>query len=448
MPEQLGHYRILKKIGEGGMGEVFCAEDVKLGRNVALKILPAKFAEDAKRLRRFLREARLASTLSHPNVTHIYEVGEEKGLHYIAMEYVEGDTLQEKIRNSPLDHATLVSIAIQIAEALETAHAAGIVHRDVKPANIMLNAKNHVKILDFGLAKQDWTGHPEIDQLSTEAYTQAGTLLGTVQYMSPEQALGKQVDHRSDIFSFGTVLYEMATGKRAFHGPNATATIAQILATEPPNANQINPRLDDTINRIIQKCMRKDPKARYQNVSDLIDDLKRGRIDEQIEAQGVRAGLRPAPTGISDETDREYTLSRSLARAFFVGLQLMYLVFYFCALKWNDAMELSMADLLGARAASYLAIAYVLTAILGIAIRLHMLFLVLWDHVSTGVQFRKVFPLIFALDAFWAFAPFGLLRRVSGILLMATVPPLVFSPFSQRTLIRTAYDLYSNKRTL
>ena len=446
MAEQLGHYRILKKIGEGGMGEVFCAEDVKLGRNVALKVLPAKFAEDAKRLRRFLREARLASTLSHPNVTHIYEVGEEKGLHYIAMEYVEGETLQERIKNTPLDQATMLNIAIQIAEALETAHAAGIVHRDVKPANIMLNSKNHVKILDFGLAKQDWTGHPEIDQLSTEAYTQDGTLLGTVQYMSPEQALGKRVDHRSDIFSFGTVLYEMATGKRAFHAPNATATIAQILATQPPVATQINPRLDQFMNRLIEKCMRKDPKERYQTVSDLIIDLKTGRGGAQPATQKGRPGLRPAPTNTGDDADREYRLPRGLARVFFAGLQLMYLAFYFCALKWNDSMEVSLSDLLGTQAASYLAVAYILTAILGIAIRLHMLFLVLWDHVSTGVQFRKVFPLIFALDAFWSFAPFGLLRRVSGILLMASVPPLVFSPFSQRTLIRSAYDLYSNKR--
>jgi predicted Ser/Thr protein kinase len=433
MAERIGHYRILKKIGEGGMGEVYCAEDLKLGRNVALKLLPEKLAEDSKRLRRFLREARLASTLSHPNITHIYEVGEENGKHFIAMEYVGGETLQEKIKSGPLDNPTLRQIALQIGEALQTAHAKGIVHRDVKPANIMVNAENHVKILDFGLAKQNLAERQNVDLLSTEAYTQTGTLLGTVHYMSPEQALGKDVDARSDIFSFGAVLYEMATGKRAFHGPNATATIAQILATQPASAIQLNPRLHDSINAIIEKCMRKDPNQRYQNVLEILRDF---RVQD----------LRVEPTQGPVSAEREYALSRNVARALFIAVQIMYLVFYISALKWNHGMELSLADLLGNQAASYLSVTFIITAILGIALRLHLSFLVLWDHVSAGVQFRKVFPFLFALDAFWAFAPFGLLRRVSGILLLACVPPLVFSPFSQRTLIRGAYDLQTPRR--
>ena len=432
--QQLGHYRIVKKIGEGGMGEVFCAQDIKLGRNVALKILPAQFAEDAKRLGRFLREARLASTLSHPNVTHIYEIGEENGVHFIAMEYVEGQTLQDRMKNGPLENSILIKIATQICEALAMAHDAGIVHRDVKPANIMLNQANQVKILDFGLAKQEWSERANVDDLSTEANTQTGTILGTVSYMSPEQALAKKVDQRSDIFSFGSVLYEMATGKRAFQGPNVTATIAQILATQPQPANQINPRLAEPINRVIEKCLRKDPEQRYQSMKDLAADI-----------HSVREGTK-SDTSYVYETEKEYSLPRGLARTFFVALQLMYLTFYICALKWNDAMELSLAELLAPATASYLTMAFILTAILGMAIRLHLMFLVLWDHVSAGVQFRKVFPVILILDAFWAFAPFGLLRKVSGVLLMACVPPLVFSPFSQRTLIRTAYDLYANRR--
>lgn len=433
MPEQIGHYRILKKLGEGGMGEVFCAQDLKLGRNVALKILPAKLAEDTKRLRRFLREARMASTLSHPNVTHIYEVGEENGIHFIAMEYVEGETLQEKIREGPAENSAILTIALQIAEALHSAHQAGIVHRDIKPANIMLGSQDHVKILDFGLAKQDWSGRADVDQLSTDAFTQAGTLLGTVQYMSPEQALGKEVDQRSDIFSFGVVLYEMATGRRPFNGTNITATIAQILTVQPEAADALNPKLLASINQIIEKCLRKDPNARYQKAKDLIRDLNFVR-------QGAQVSL------ISDHTEKEYSLSRGLARTLFIALQFMYLVFYLCALRWSDAMESSFATLLGAPAASYLAVGFILTAVLGIAIRLHMLFLVMWDHISSGVQFRKVFPLIFALDSFWAIAPFGLLNKVPGIFLMACVPPLVFSPFSQRTLIRAAYDLQTSRR--
>lgn len=433
MPEQLGHYRVLKKLGEGGMGEVFCAEDLKLGRNVALKILPSAFAEDAKRLGRFLREARVASTLNHPNVTQIYEVGEENGLHYIVMEYVEGVTLQEKLKEGALDESALLHVALQVGEALLSAHTAGIVHRDVKPANIMLNSRDQVKILDFGLAKQNWAGRPDIDHISTEAYTQAGTLLGTVYYMSPEQALGKDVDQRSDIFSFGAVLYEMATGKRAFDGPNATATIAQILASQPQPPVRINPKMSEALSRMIERCLRKDPKERYQGVEDLLADLKSVSRSGELEATAYYS-------------EKEYSMSRGLARSFFVTLQCMYLVFYIAALRWNDAMEVSFGDLLGTTAAAYLSVAYIITAILGIALRLHLMFLVTWDHVSTGVQFRKVFPLIFALDALWAFAPFGLLRKVSGILLLACVPPLAFSPFSQRTLIRTAYDLYRNRR--
>jgi hypothetical protein len=283
------------------------------------------------------------------------------------------------------------------------------------------------------LAKQHWAGRADIDHISTEAHTQAGTLLGTVYYMSPEQALGKDVDQRSDIFSFGTVLYEMATGKRAFDGPNATATIAQILASQPQSPVRLNPKMSEAMSRIIERCLRKDPKERYQDVQDLLADLKSVSRSGELEATAYYG-------------DKEYSMSRGLARSFFVALQCMYLVFYISALKWNDAMEVSFGDLLGSTAAAYLSVTYIITGILGIALRLHLIFLVTWDHVSTGVQFRKVFPLIFALDALWAFAPFGLLRKVSGILLLACVPPLAFSPFSQRTLIRTAYDLYRNRR--
>ena len=433
MPEQIGHYRILQRIGEGGMGEVFCAEDMKLGRNVALKVLPSEFAEDSKRLGRFQREARLASNLNHPNVTHIYEVGEENGIHYIAMEYVEGITLQEKLKNGPLPYSELLRIALQVAEGLQTAHEAGIVHRDVKPANIMMNSKDQVKILDFGLAKQDWSGRPDIDHISTEAYTQAGTLLGTVYYMSPEQALGKEVDQRSDIFSFGAVLYEMATGRRPFEGPNVTATIAQILATQPPAPVRVNPQLNEGLSHIIERCLRKNRDERYPSVDDLLRDLR-----SIHSTGGMQTWNYPA--------EKEYSMSRRIARALFIALQCMYLAFYIAGLKWNDAMEASLADLLGTTAATYLSVAYICSAILGMALRLHMIFLVLWDHVSAGVQFRKVFPMLFALDALWAFAPFGLLRKVSGYLLLACIPPLAFSPFSQRTLIRSAYDLYSNRR--
>jgi predicted Ser/Thr protein kinase len=435
MIEQISHYRILKKIGEGGMGEVFCAQDTKLGRTVALKILPAELAEDSKRLQRFLREARVASTLSHPNVTHIYEVGEDQGIHFISMEYVEGETLQEKMRQGQMDSDAILRIAFQMAEALQTAHSLGIVDRDIKPANVMLDAKNNVKILDFGLAKQDWVVRPDIDQLSTEAHTQVGTLLGTVQYMSPEQALGKNVDHRSDIFSFGVVLYELGTGRRPFSGPNATATIAQILTIEPDSPARINSKLPLELNHLIEKCLRKNAEDRYQSLSDLLVDLHRFK-----EGAGGNVLRRPV-------LETEYRIPRKVARICFIALQCMYLIFYICALRWSESMEASLGDLFGPPVASKLTLVFIVTAVLGMAIRLHILFLVAWDHVASGVQFRKMFPLFFALDAFWALAPFGLLRKAPGIFLIACVPPLVFSPISQRTLIRSAYDLYEPKRT-
>jgi len=434
MADQIGHYKILRKLGQGGMGEVYCAQDTSLGRMVALKILSPDVAKDEQRLHRFLREARVAATLSHPNVTHIYEVGVEGDIHFIAMEYVEGITLQERIQREPIDNETLIRIAHQTAEGLLAAHSLGIVHRDVKPGNIMLDSRENVKIVDFGLARQHWAIGPDANRLSTEANTRTGTILGTFPYMSPEQALGKTVDHRSDIFSFGIVLYEMATGRHPFYATTPTATLAQIITTQPDSPARINSKLLPEMNHLIEKCMRKSADDRYQSLADLIVDLQ--RMMEVPHGQRAEHTL----------SQKEYLMTRGVARVCFIALQCMYLVFYVCALRWSDAMEQGLNEILSAQAASHLMLAFILTAVLGMAVRLHMMFLVIWDHISTGVQFRKVFPLLLMLDALWAFAPFGLLQKVQGIFLLVCVPPLAFSPISQRTLIRSAYDLHAMKR--
>src|SRR5262245_43407521 len=229
----IGHYQIISLVGEGGMGEVYRARDAKLDRAVALKILPEEMSADGDRMRRFSREAKAASALNHPNVAHIYEIGEAEGVIFIAMEYVEGQTLAAKINGHPLEVSEIVEIGSQIADALDEAHSKGITHRDIKPANVMITARGQVKVLDFGLAKMTRAVQPVSSDISTQAKTEPGVVLGTVPYMSPEQALGRDVDHRTDTFSLGVVLYEMATGRLPFSGVNTSETLDRILHAQP-----------------------------------------------------------------------------------------------------------------------------------------------------------------------------------------------------------------------
>jgi Tol biopolymer transport system component/predicted Ser/Thr protein kinase len=290
--ETISHYRIRSKLGEGGMGEVYLAEDLNLRRPVAIKILPPGFASDEHRKQRFLREAHAASVLNHPNVGVVYEVGEVNGTPFIAMEYVEGQTLELRIAGRPLDTQQLVEIATQAADALDAAHSRGITHRDIKSTNIMITPRGHVKVLDFGLAKMI-----EPDGGTTEASTRLktgeGAILGTVHYMSPEQALGRAVDHRSDIFSLGVVLYEMATGRLPFSGKTSTETIEQITHGQPEAVARLNYAAPPELERIIRKCLEKDPEWRYQSARDLVIDLKSLKRDS---TSGERAGTVAPPS--------------------------------------------------------------------------------------------------------------------------------------------------------
>jgi len=271
----LGHYRIDRKLGAGGMGEVWLAQDSKLDRAVALKVLPAEFARDPERMRRFAQEARAASALNHPNVAHIYEIGESGGLHFIAMEYVEGDSLKTKTGGS-MDSAEILDIGVQIADALDEAHSKGVTHRDIKPGNIMLTARGQVKVLDFGLAKLDAAS--AADAATIDA-TPTGILLGTPSYMSPEQALGRPVDHRSDLFSLGVVLYEMATGRVPFSGANAVETIHRITTAQPDAIARFHYDLPPEVERIIRKCLEKDRERRYQSAREVLVDLRNLKRD-------------------------------------------------------------------------------------------------------------------------------------------------------------------------
>ena len=295
----LGPYQILSLLGAGGMGEVYLAEDSRLGRKVALKLLPAEFTQDADRLRRFTNEAKAASALNHPNILTIYEIGQMEGIHFIAAEYVEGQTLRQHITPAGMELPVALDVAMQVASALAAAHAAGIVHRDIKPENVMLRPDSLVKVLDFGLAKltarQVATPDPDAPTMVRDQ-TQPGIIMGTLAYMSPEQVRGLEVDARSDIFSLGVVAYEMIASRSPFEEATTSDVIAAILRSDPQPLIYYSPTLPAELQRIIGKALRKDREERYQGVKDLLLDLKNLKQELELEARLGRP-LQPELSG-------------------------------------------------------------------------------------------------------------------------------------------------------
>jgi serine/threonine protein kinase len=411
------------------MAEVYRARDTRLERDVAIKVLHNAQIVERPALERIYREARLLATLNHPNIASIYGIEEADGLCGLVLEFVEGDSLSERVARGSLSLAMVVEVARQIAAALQAAHAKGIIHRDLKPSNIKTTADGSVKIIDFGIAK---LLHNLDSQSSGPDISTHGLLIGTPPYMSPEQARGKPIDARSDIWSFGCVLYELLCGKPAFRGETPTDTIVKI-ATEEPDWSSI-PKFPEPISigltRIIRKCMQKDPELRYQSVREIAAVLQMIQ-----EGHPLQENAQPQPNGPRDDN---FVLPGRFAPTVFMLAQLGYMAIYAAAIYYIDEIAHILAtDFQIFERTGW--IATMLLAMMGIAVRIYLISAVGWRHPAAGQKFTILFPVLLVLDGISAASPLLLWRHIGLGLAWTGVAMLAYVPFAQRTLMRTIY---------
>ncbi len=444
MPHELkaGRYAIGEQIGRGGMGVVYRARDMHLGREVALKMLPAEMLHDTQLRHRLATEARAASALSHPGVATVFDYVEHEGECFIVFELVEGVTLRQWARRAtPALEATL-DLAAQLADALVAAHARNIVHRDLKPENIMVvesgSGSPRAKILDFGLAKLRPAITAVNDSAQTASFlTQPGWRVGTINYMAPEQLEGEAADARSDLHALGLVLYELAGGVHPFLGHTPESTIANILKTEAPPLPKRSAVTPPELDRILHKCLRKRRDERYQTAADLLVDLSNLRRDLSSGRTPLPALAASAGTGV---------LPRRVARWVFAAIQAGYLLIYGQALAYLGDIERLAGILAGPQIAPGLRAlpgavlpAVIVCALVGIVVRLYLLAASLADYPDLGRNYRLLFPGVLLLDLLWSFSPLLLYEAVGIGLALAFVAALAYLPFVQRRLIYDAY---------
>ncbi len=433
--QTISHYRIVAKLGGGGMGVVYKAEDTELGRLVALKFLHDDLARDLNALDRFRREARAASSLNHPNICTVHEIGKHGSQAYMVLEYLEGQTLKHRIADGLLPFDRVLGLGVQITDALDATHSKGIIHRDIKPGNIFVTLRGDAKLLDFGLAKlispipQTMARGGMSGGETAPVSTASGFLIGTVEYMAPEQLQGGSVDQRTDIFALGIVLYEMATGTHPFMGRTPTSTMANILKDEPRPVAQRNAVVPRELERIVHRCLRKNPPERYPSARVLLDDLVSLRSNSR-----QNLGTRTDDSALASPSPALF-IPRYLARALFVAIQLGYLGMYSVALyKFQDVLRVS-HELYGS---GILGASLLLVATIGIPVRIYFSTALSFDFADIGRQFRLVFPFLFLMDLLWSAVPLLFLGQLQGIVLLCA-GALAFLPLSQRTLLYSAY---------